>query len=416
METLLDESGPPWPILPGEEADRPNGTPTIEEAGSIGVPSAQLGTLLALTAGVVDEAAVRASVGRAVKRARDLRLGAMPPSERAELLRAAIECLVAEAVQFTKLAARHRKDTPAAIAVGAAAGGDPAPGATAEQAAPDDATTEARGSRRLGIIDAGSVEGAMQQVLSHLAGDDAAAAAMLGSEAGRELLSEATATVDAVAAAAIQRAVSDATAAWEGAREEERASERARGEQTLAQAVRSVREEAGKEKEAAVAAAVDEIRRCRGKEIQTAVDAAVREAVGEARDLCVAEARAAQELAVKEAFERGKAAVGRSAEKAMLVAAQQQAREAMRKEVANELRSAEEAAARAAGEITELKAQLAKQSELVGKVAKEAMVKALPVQRAATEAAVAEAVRAERKRFDETKVNGAQGGGSHATA
>ena len=72
----------------------------------------------------------------------------------------------------------------------------------------------------------------------------------------------------------------------------------------------------------------------------------------------------------------------------------------MRKELADELRAAAEGEAKAAREIAELRAALAKAQEQVQAVAKEAMAKAMPVQRAATEAAVAEAVRAERRRCD----------------
>merc|ERR1719506_3440771 len=94
--------------------------------------------------------------------------------------RAAIECLVGEAVQFTKLSTRHRNDASvASVADGTAV--DTAPGAIAKQ--PVAGGVESREGRRLEVIDASSVEEAMRQVLSHMAGDDAAAAAMLSSEA-----------------------------------------------------------------------------------------------------------------------------------------------------------------------------------------------------------------------------------------
>lgn len=117
---------------------------------------------------------------------------------------------------------------------------------------------------------------------------------------------------------------------WDEARESERAAERRKHADALATA----KEEGERATQVAVERAVAEVKSARTREVQTVVDAAVRQAVEETSELCVREGKARAEAAARGAYEQGvaagKAAIGRSAEKAMLDKAQGAALEQVR--------------------------------------------------------------------------------------
>ena len=399
------DAGVPKPAAGGEAAAKDAVKAGVATSIALMLPSRIFDAVLELTGGSLQAEKLESALDSAMARVRSMDIFGMTAAARHAATCDALEVVTSEAMHLTALVGRRAITAKGATMPPASAS---AAGPMASSLVPSVAA-RADGDETLRVLSA-ALRPLLVQMLSAREEADADgrsasewADSQLESEAGRALLQGAATSVVTAASAAQHRAIDDAWAVWEEERGKERELERSRGEQALAVAVQGVREEEARARAAAVQAMADDKDRMMQRGAQGLIDVAVADAIKRTTSACEAEAKRRIEQTAKEQFELGKAAVGRSAERAVLAAAMQQAREMAKKEMGEELASVRAAEARAAKELVNLRAQMEAQVGELRLTNQQMMARAVPAQRMYAEAMVAEAVKAERTRAEESE-------------
>ena len=163
-------------------------------------------------------------------------------------------------------------------------------------------------------------------------------------EARQALLARTTSQLVTQLVAAVpelaQGAIAKAHAEWKALREAERRDDQENASQALRKAVELAQEDMRRAHSAAVDSAIADVRAARAHETQGAVDVAVRTAVSQTRDALHAEAQRELSRAAREGFERGKAAMTRSAEQAVLASVREASLAQARRELTAQIEKA----------------------------------------------------------------------------